>query len=52
MPTYNDRPVQNLAQDDALNFGDYIPALKSIITKGDTPLTGSAGGGRLLSFNS
>ncbi len=38
MPTYNDRPVRKL-QDDALNFADYAPALKSIITTGDTPLT-------------
>ena len=38
MPTYNDRPVRDL-QDDALNFADYAPALKSIITSGDTPLT-------------
>lgn len=38
MPTYNDRPVQHL-DDDALNFADYAPALKSIITTGDTPLT-------------
>lgn len=38
MPTYNDRPVRDL-KDDALNFGDYAPALKSIIMAGDTPLT-------------
>lgn len=38
MPIYSDQPVQNLKKDDALNFIDYVPAFKSIIATGTTPL--------------